>query len=226
MINNNNLFWEKQNKIKSLNNYPWDQIVTFIKNLKVNFKKKKIKLLELGCGSGGNLLFASKEGIETYGLDISKSALDNTLNLFKKEKLKVTLFNSSFEKIPTANLFFNIIIDRASLTCVSFDSIILSLIEVNRTLKKKGLFYFNPYSKKHTSYNYSKSIKINNVYQYSHKISKGSLSKINQICFFDLRMIKKISKLMNWEIISINHIIKKDVQFKINHSEWQIIFKK
>ena len=41
MINNNNLFWEKQNKIKSLNNYPWDQIVTFIKNLKVNFKKKK-----------------------------------------------------------------------------------------------------------------------------------------------------------------------------------------
>ena len=58
-------FWERQNQDKFLNQYPWDNVVTFVNNYKKTFVNKKIKLLELGCGSGGNLIFSAEQKIKT-----------------------------------------------------------------------------------------------------------------------------------------------------------------
>ena len=38
-------------------------------------KKKEIRVLELGCGSGANLWMMAKEGLQVHGLDASSTAL-------------------------------------------------------------------------------------------------------------------------------------------------------
>ena len=38
-------------------------------------KRKDIKILETGCGSGANLWMITKEGFSTYGIDISQESL-------------------------------------------------------------------------------------------------------------------------------------------------------
>ena len=226
MLIKNLKFWESQNQNKFLNQYPWDNVVTFVNHYKKTFINKKIKLLELGCGSGGNLIFSAEQKIETYGLDISKNAIKKSQLLAKKKNMKINLFNTSFENIPLSDGFIDLVIDRASLTCVSFDLIVRTSKEINRVLCKGGLFFFNIYSKKHSSYIFSNKNYNNNKYQYSNSIKKGTLKGINQICFFDKIMINKIAKLNNWKIISIQLIKKNNYNNKLIHVEWEIIFKK
>ena len=37
--------------------------------------KKRLKILEVGCGTGANLSFFIEEGFNTYGIDGSKVAI-------------------------------------------------------------------------------------------------------------------------------------------------------
>ena len=39
-------------------------------------KRKAIKILEVGCGSGANLWMISKEGFDAYGIDLSQNAIE------------------------------------------------------------------------------------------------------------------------------------------------------
>ena len=54
--------------------YPNESLIQFIASnyFKLDFdKRKKIKILEVGSGSGANLWMLAKEGFDVYGLDSS-----------------------------------------------------------------------------------------------------------------------------------------------------------
>ena len=219
-------YWQNEHNKKAINNYPWDSLISFIRNYKHDFNSKKIKLLELGCGSGGNLVFFYKEKIDTYGIDFSETALKRSNRLLTQNKAKAKLFHSTFEKLPFIKNYFDIIVDRASLCCVPFDIVEKSISEIHRCLKKNGLFYFNTYSKIHTSFKESFFKKKKKKYQFSSKIRNGSLKGISQICFFDKKMIQAMALKNNLKIISLKHIQKKDIINNEVHAEWEVIFKK
>ena len=44
-----------------LNIFPFSEIISYFKNLKVE-KKNNVKILEIGCGCGKNLSFLTEEG--------------------------------------------------------------------------------------------------------------------------------------------------------------------
>ena len=70
-----------------LNIFPFSEIISYFKNLKVE-KKNNVKILEIGCGCGNNLSFLAEEGYKVYGVDISKSAISFAKKIFKKKNLK------------------------------------------------------------------------------------------------------------------------------------------
>ena len=62
--------WDEIFSKKDWGRYPDLSVVRFILGkTRKKIKKNKIKVLEVGCGTGANLSFLAKEGFKTYGLD-------------------------------------------------------------------------------------------------------------------------------------------------------------
>jgi ubiquinone/menaquinone biosynthesis C-methylase UbiE len=108
-----------------------------IKEVLEFLKDKKGKILDLGCGSGRNLI--DQKNLEYYGVDFS----DKMLNLFKKkaEKLgiKIKTTKSNAEKLSYDNEFFDYALFISTLHCIENETLRKkSLQELYRVLKKNG----------------------------------------------------------------------------------------
>lgn len=104
-------------------------------------KRKKIKILEVGCGSGGNLWMLANEGFRTYGLDISSKSIQITKKILGKINLKANLKVGSMTNLPYKNNYFDCIIDVFSSSCLDSKDGQSFLNEAHRTLKKNGSFF-------------------------------------------------------------------------------------
>ncbi len=213
-------------KKMSLNKYPWDKIVSFIFKYypKEASKRKDVRILELGFGSGCNLWFCAREGFDCYGIEISQEAIEHATTWFNEEKLDVKLYKSSFSPLVFKDNFFDIIIDRASLACVSLDDCKVALNEVFRVLKPGACFHFNPYSSKHTSAITGEKKKNGMT-----KITEGRLQGVGDLQFFNCEQIRKMSKEVGFSISNIRHTEDQIVDDKNRndvHAEWIAILRK
>ncbi len=109
--------------------------------------RKKIKVLETGCGSCANLWMVAHEGYDAYGLDLS----DESLKLGKMRldywNSKAELVCASMTDIPFEDGSMDVVIDIFSSNCLTLVDYELFLKEVHRVLKKGGLlFIYTPTS--------------------------------------------------------------------------------
>jgi len=139
--------YERGYQAKGINyqrKYPNEELCRFIGR---NFssisrkRRKKIKILEVGSGSGGNLWMLANEGFKSYGLDISKKSVEIAKNLLRKKKLKADIDHGSMTILPYEDNFFDCIVDIFSSSCLDSQDGIKFLNEVSRTLKKNGSFF-------------------------------------------------------------------------------------
>ncbi len=98
----------------------------------------KGKILDLGSGSGRNLLkIKNIKEKEIYLVDFSQKMLDFALERAKKLKLKINITKSNLKKIPFEDNFFDAAICVAAIHCIPKDKIRkASLKELYRVLKK------------------------------------------------------------------------------------------
>ena len=208
--------WEQKIYKKKLhiNKYPFDQVVSLTNKF---FKKKKIKnkneyALELGCGSGNNLNFLREFGFrKVFGIDGSKTAVAIAKKFIYKSNIKIS--NSDFIKIPFKNNFFNLCLDRGSITHNKKENIIKILDEVYRCLKKNGFFF---------SIIFSKADQL-----YKDKINRKKIIKVEQdleTTFLSLNEVKKIYSM--FKIVYLVHEIKINKIKNIKKAMWIVVGKK
>jgi len=92
----------------------WD-IDSVDKNLIDWFNSQKVKpktVLELGCGSGINSIWLSKQGCDVTAVDFHDSALLKTKQILEKEKIKIDLIKIDLIKENWPNKKFDFIFDR------------------------------------------------------------------------------------------------------------------
>lgn len=197
------MFWEDNiySQKKQLNKYPFDSIVSFIFNNFGNLsleERKKIKILEVGCGACNNIWFYAEEGFDTYGIDISESAIKFGKNRLKEKNLNANLIVGSFTDLPYEDNYFDIIIDRLSIShCPNL--INESLNNIKRVLKDNGLFYSEFFNTDHNGYKNSiKLEKTINEYGFMN-IHNDALSKVGPTYFMDTNntIIKKYFKILD-----------------------------
>jgi ubiquinone/menaquinone biosynthesis C-methylase UbiE len=217
--------WEKiYQSGQQLNKYPYDQVVSFVfRYIPKDVAKNKIRILEIGCGAGNNVLFLAREGFLAYGIDASATAIQVAASRLKQENLHAVLEVADFVNLPFDDNTFDMIIDRGAVTCCGFNSAKTVFSECLRVLKTAGKFYFSPFSQTHTSFSLSKA----GSDSMRTEIYGGALLRVGQICFYDKGMLIDLFE-DNWNILEFQHIERSDLakaQDNIS-AEWQIILEK
>ena len=125
--------------------YPNESLIQFIalNYFKLDFdKRKKIKILEIGSGSGANLWMLAKEGFDVYGLDSSSKGTQLAKqHLNDKWGVDVNLTVGDFTNLPYEDNFFDAVIDVVSLQHINLNDTTKAFNQVMRVLKSSGKFF-------------------------------------------------------------------------------------
>lgn len=144
--------WEEKYAAGHGSRYPWDAVVSFVfRHAPRDRPRGEVRVLELGCGTGANLWFAAREGFRACGVDASASALAAARARFEAEGLSVELKQADFTSLPFADASFDLVVDRAALTCCGTAAMQRALGEAARVAVPGGRLLFTPYAASHSS---------------------------------------------------------------------------
>ncbi len=116
------------------NNMP--KIVKIFKDYNVK------KILDLGCGAGGNLVYLAKRGFEVYGIDIAKEGIKVAKDWLKENNLHANLkVGNVYKKLSYKDNFFDAVISVRVLHHARIEDIRRAIKNVERVLKPNGLIF-------------------------------------------------------------------------------------
>ena len=117
-------------------------MIRFVVNNYYNFKNRHdVRILDLGCGAGGNIWYLSREGFDSFGVDGSPSSVTRTLEKLKNENLSADIQVSDFSCLPYEDKFFDCVIDAASIQHNDEATTHKIISEIYRVLKNGGKFF-------------------------------------------------------------------------------------
>jgi ubiquinone/menaquinone biosynthesis C-methylase UbiE len=201
---------------RQLNNYPFDSVVSFVFRHRLSQHRS---VLEVGCGAGNNLWFAAREGLAVTGVDASPTALAHARSRFASEGLRGSFLAGDFVALPFAAHTFDLVIDRAALTCVGRDAAQRAVSEIHRVVRPDGRFFFNPYSDRHSSAKSGTAVRDG----LRTEITEGTLTGVGQICFYGTTDIEHLLS-SSWRILERQHVVAEDKLHGSGcHAEWRVV---
>lgn len=134
----------RERGIYSQRRYPNEAFIQFLAAHYFRFsraRRRRVKMLELGCGSGANLWMAAREGFAAYGIDISPTGIALCKDVFKDWNVRATLAVANMYDLPFSRSFFNVIFDVVSVQHTNIAGHKKVYEEAFRCLKKGGRFF-------------------------------------------------------------------------------------
>lgn len=124
--------------------YPNEAFIQFLAD---NFfylekeKRSRIKILELGCGSGANLWMVAKEGLAAYGIDIAPTGIELCKAMLDSWGVTADLRIGDMKNLDFNDNYFDVIFDVVSMQHINTEEHNLAYKEVCRCLKPGGYFW-------------------------------------------------------------------------------------
>lgn len=216
-------FWNDQiySKRKQWNLWPYVEVISTINNLRHEDSGRKMKLLEIGCGVGNNLIPLAEMGFECYGIDVSKIAVEETQERAQKRGLKIEVFVSDVCEIKFPNEYFDFIVDRSVLTCTDSNTISKAVSEVFRTLRENGFFVaFDWFGVNHPDLNFGREISQNTFGHFT----SGNFKNVEIISTFDFNRISNL--LVDFSKFNAKVHKTMDIQDNLTEEKFSFIAKK
>ena len=151
--------------------------------------RKKIKVLDLGCGGGNNAKYFAENGFNYYGIDGSSSAIKVCKNRFKKWNLKGNFVQGDFLELPYEDNCFDLIVDRESTYANKLKDLNKIIEQIHKKLKKNGLYLSFTYSSQHQSKEFGEILEPNTYYKFN---DKSCFHKTGIVHFIDIKEIIKV----------------------------------
>ena len=97
------------------------------------------RVLVSGCGYGRHAIYFARHGLETTGLDASRTAIDMALEFSREDGLDLLLSCASATKMPFPSAAFDALYDHALLHHLTAADRKLAIAEYRRVLRPGGL---------------------------------------------------------------------------------------
>lgn len=134
--------WEKVFSTKEWGKYPTEELVRFVaRNYYSVPDRGKVKILDLGCGTGAATWFMAREGFSVTGIDGSKTAIKIAEKRFTLEGLKGDFAVGDIIDLDYGNGTFDCVTDIGAIQHNSYKNIKKIISEVYRVLKPGGKFF-------------------------------------------------------------------------------------
>jgi ubiquinone/menaquinone biosynthesis C-methylase UbiE len=191
--------------------YPNEELLRFLGRNYFRLNKperKKLKILELGCGSGANLWMMAKEGFTVSGVDNSSEGLELCTKMLEHWGVGSELSKGNIINLPYENNSFDSVVDVVSMQHLSFSEHTKAYAEIKRVLKPHGLFFSYHLGSKSYSYTPGGGRRIDKYTVDNISNPKAPLSNNGTTCFPTERSIEKILLSKGFRNISIENVIK------------------
>jgi SAM-dependent methyltransferase len=133
--------WDNVFTSQEWGKYPSESLIQFVARNYYKLNRSEVKILEVGCGTGANLWYISREGFQAYGMDGSEIAIGMAKSRMSKEQLSINVEVGDILNLPYQDNFFDAVIDNECVYCNNFENSIKIIAEIHRVLKRKGKFY-------------------------------------------------------------------------------------
>jgi len=167
-----------------INLAPYTEIFSFISR-NIGKDANKLKILEVGCGVGNNLIFAKWAfNFDIYGIDQSEKAIKIAQSIFNAKQLEyIYLKSGNILQLEFENNFFDVVVDRSALQHNTIKDISQITSEIWRVLKVNGLFYSCVTSDIHPIIDLKHNDGINDFYENKigdwHLFTKSEILNLN-----------------------------------------------
>ena len=154
--------------------YPNEELIRFMAREFFSVspeKRSEIRILETGCGSGGNLWAIAREGFDAYGIDLSSAGISLCRRMIQSWGCNATLQTGDMTDLPYPSGFFDAVIDVFSSYCLPEADFARYLDGVERALKPGGKYF---------SFTPSKNSDVFNEAAASEKIDSSTLNGIHR----------------------------------------------
>lgn len=210
----------KTHKLKSQRMYPNEEFIRFLSKyflcLNLNERKTK-KILELGSGLGSNLIPIINEGLQAYGIDISKQSINLTRQRFNELNMS-GLLKGGADLLDCNCLEFDIkysfkfdgIIDIFSMYCLTTKDFEDLLQKIYNKLNHGGYFYsFFPSKNSVAFINHQPSKLIDNsTLNGIYRESSPYFGNFYNFRFMYPLEYKLLLEKYNFKVLEINTIIR------------------
>lgn len=134
--------WEKLHAMQEWGKYPSENVVRFVARNFYKKERKKVKILDFGCGAGANTWFLAREQFDVYAFDGSQSAIDKARKYLNGEGFEdVHLSVQDGISISYEDEMFDCVIDNVCVYSNTKQNIDRMYKQIYRVLKKEGKLY-------------------------------------------------------------------------------------
>ena len=134
--------WEDIYSTREWGKYPPEELVRFVaRNFYASPDRSKVKMLDLGCGTGAATWYVAREGFGAFGIDGSLAGIEIAQKRFQAEGLVGEFLVGDISSLPYADASFDAAIDIASIQHNEPDAVQKIVDETRRVLKPGGTFF-------------------------------------------------------------------------------------
>ena len=212
------------------NRWPFDQVVSFYHRARPtgDSRNRPRWLLEVGCGTGNNLLAAALDGLNVAGIEASPTACTVARERLSEAGIVADIRLGDFTRLPWTSDSFDLAVDRLAITHTSLEGARLAISEVHRTLKADGLFLFNCFGPQNEGIT-----ELDDISRHIHTSElTGTLEGVGAVSFFSEAGVRELFNDTSWtfeafQLVSYRSVMETTpLQPNAMLSEWRVIARK
>ncbi|MBU3190616.1 class I SAM-dependent methyltransferase [Clostridium bowmanii] len=200
--------WEVIHQEQEWGKYPSEEVIRFVARNFYKLDRKKIRVLDFGCGTGAVTWYIAKEGFDAYGFDGSETAIKKAIMRIEQEGLKANLLVADAGNLSYEDNHFDAIVDSAVICGNKLYDVKNILTEAKRVLKEGGkIFSTGLFNCKTTGYGTGEKLE-EGTYR---EMTEGALAHRGTVHFFTVNEIKSTWEEAGFKNVKIDSVERTDM---------------